>query len=201
MAAQHLTELLAQVDMPASLRQEVAANLERIERNSLYTVELAAALLHRFRKNPAEAQAVNPLVEQALALVEIPASIEVRRDFAPELPSVYTSDLLVDACVELVTNAVQAMGETGGWLRVVTCQPGREKVSIQISDSGPGIPPEQIARIFDIFFTTSPQGLGFGLWWVKTFVEQQGGQIEVESEPGQGTTFTITLAAHPPLRS
>jgi signal transduction histidine kinase len=59
----------------------------------------------------------------------------------------------------------------------------------------PGIK-EKIERIFDLFYTTQPTGLGFGLWWVKTFLEQQGGAIVVESRPDEHTTtFTITCPA------
>jgi signal transduction histidine kinase len=86
-------------------------------------------------------------------------------------------------------------------LRIASFSVG-ERVSVQVTDNGPGIPSEKLRDIFDIFYTTNPQGLGFGLWWVKTFLEQQRGDITVESQADQGTTFTVTIPRNPPsLRS
>lgn len=192
-AAQHTRELLKQAEMSPETRQDIEGNLERIERNSLYTVELAEVLLRRFRKNPTEAHDVNALIEQAVALVEIPQNIKLIRDLAPKLPEVDTSDLLVDVFVELLSNAVRAIGPREGWIRVATFRGGKGRVSVQITDNGPGIPPDHCQKIFDMFFTTTQNGLGFGLWWVKTFLEQQRGAITVDSVPNQNTTFTITL--------
>ena len=62
-------------------------------------------------------------------------------------------------------------------LRVASFRAGQEQVSVQITDNGPGITPGNMDRIFDMFFTTTENGLGFGLWWVKTFLEQQGGDV------------------------
>lgn len=202
LACEQLRELLAGVTLPPELRQQVEAKLERIERNTLHTVELARILMRRFRSNPTRARDVNELVKRALALVEMPAGIKVAQHLDPDLPPVDTSDLLIDVFVELITNALRVMTGTGGVLRVATFRSGSETVSIQITDSGPGIPGENLQRVFDMFFTTSPQGLGFGLWWVKTFLEQQHGLIEVESRPDEGTTFTVTLPRRlPPLHS
>lgn len=196
-AAQHLAELLQQAHMSPELRQEVDENLERIKRNTLYTVDLAMAFLYRFRHKPAEAQHVNELVERALGLVEVPSNIKVVCQLDPNLPAVDTSDLLVDVFVELVTNACRAIGGQAGMLRLASFVVG-DCVSVQVTDNGPGISLENLPRIFDMFYTTQPQGLGFGLWWVKTFLEQQGGEITVESHLKQGTTFTVTLPCHPP---
>jgi signal transduction histidine kinase len=191
-AAQHLQALLQQVSMPAELRREVNDHIERIKRNTLYTVDLAMALLRRFRQDPARAHDVNKLVERAIALVEIPKNIKVVCHLDPALPAVDTPDLLVDAFVELIMNARQVMETRGGLLRIATFKIGT-KVSIQITDSGPGIAEGDLERVFEMFYTTNPQGLGFGLWWVKTFLEQQQGEITVESRLNEGTTFTISL--------
>ncbi len=197
-AAQHLRELLEQVDMPPELRERVEGNLGRIERNSLYTVDLAVVLLRRFKKKPAEAHDINQLVEQALGLIEIPKTINLICHLDPALPAVDTSDLLVEVFVELMTNAVQMMAGRDGLLRIATFKAGSDRVSIQITDNGAGIAEENIKQVFDIFYTTNPRGLGFGLWWVKTFLEQQHGEITVESEPNENTTFTITLPRNLP---
>ena len=99
---------------------------------------------------------------------------------------------MVDIFVELITNAITAIGNKSGLLRIGTFRLSNN-VLIQVTDNGPGIPQADLERLFEMFFTTDPQGLGFGLWWAKTFLEQQNGQISVESIPDEGTTFTITL--------
>lgn len=191
-AIQRLRELLQPVSLPAKLRLEVDDHLDRIERNTLYTVDLATALLRRFRQQPAQARQVNELIKRALTLIELPKNIKLVCHLDPSLPPVATSDLLVDAIIELITNALRVMGADGGMLRIASFKVGG-KVSIQVTDSGPGILAEDVNQVFEMFYTTHPQGLGFGLWWVKTFLQQQGGEITVESHPNQGTTFTITL--------
>ena len=197
-AAQHTLELLQQIEMAPELRREVEANLDRIARNSLYTVELARVLLQRFRRNPSKAYDINALIEWSLTLVETPPNIKVVRHLDQSLSPVMISDLLVDVFVELITNAIQAIGPKEGLIRLATFKAGKQKVSIQITNNGPGISRENIGRIFDMFYTTNPTGLGFGLWWVKTFLEQQQGEIAVESQPDKHTTFTVTLFCSPP---
>jgi signal transduction histidine kinase len=71
-------------------------------------------------------------------------------------------------------------------------------VEVWVSDTGDGIPSESQGKIFDLFFTTSKDSLGFGLWWVKTFLEQHGAAINLESEMGKGTTFTVRLPVKGP---
>jgi GAF domain-containing protein/ActR/RegA family two-component response regulator len=197
-AAQHVRDLLRPVKLSPEVRQEVEANLDRIERNTLYTVELATALLRRFRQHPAQAHNVNKLIQRALSLIEIPKNVKLVTHLDPDLPPVDTSDLLIDAMIELVTNALRVLEGREGLVRVASFNTG-DRVAIQVTDNGPGIQANNLDRIFEMFFTTYPQGLGFGLWWVKTFLEQQGGDISVESKPDQGTTFTVTLPRAPRL--
>jgi signal transduction histidine kinase len=66
---------------------------------------------------------------------------------------------------------------------------------VEVRDTGPGIAPEKLGRIFDIFFTTKPQGTGLGLAIAKRFTEAHGGTITVDSRPGEGATFRVTLPA------
>lgn len=191
-AVQHLRELLQPVKLSPQLRQDIEDDLGRIERNTRYTVDLAVALLRRFRQHPAKVHHVNELINRAVSLVEMPKNIKLVCHLDPKLPAVDTSDLLIDAMIELITNALRVMEAEGGVLRIASFKVG-DKIAIQVTDSGPGIAVENLERVFEMFFTTQPQGLGFGLWWVKTFLQQQQGEITVESRPNQGTTFTITL--------
>ena len=92
----------------------------------------------------------------------------------------------------LLLNAVESI-EGRGWIdvRVEAAKP--KYVSIRIADSGCGIPQENLSHIFDPFFTSKPDGTGLGLSIVHTILESHDGWLEVESQPGQGTTFTIRL--------
>ena len=96
--------------------------------------------------------------------------------------------------VNLVKNAIQAMSR-GGTLTLQTGE-GSDGVWVSVADTGGGIPQEQIARIFEPFYTTKKKGTGLGLMIVQRIVRAHGGKIEVESRVGQGTTFRIWLPSH-----
>ena len=97
--------------------------------------------------------------------------------------------------MNLLANAAQAIGEAEGNVLIKTRCEGRT-VLVSISDTGPGMWPEQLKKIFDPFFTTKPvgEGTGLGLSISHGIIERHGGRIKVESAPGQGTTFTIFFA-------
>jgi len=96
---------------------------------------------------------------------------------------------------KLIQNGVQAM-DRGGHL---TLRTGGDNgmVQISVSDTGVGIPPEELDRIFEAFYTTKPEGegTGLGLSICRRIVEEHGGRIEVESEVQRGSTFTVLLPA------
>jgi signal transduction histidine kinase len=96
--------------------------------------------------------------------------------------------------MNLLVNATQAIGDAEGEVLIRTRCEGRT-VLVSISDTGPGMRPEQLKKIFDPFFTTKPvgEGTGLGLSISHGIIERHGGRIKVESAPGQGTTFTISL--------
>ncbi len=98
--------------------------------------------------------------------------------------------------MNLLVNAAQAIQERGT-ITIRTAQEG-DHVRIEITDSGCGIPPENLKRIFDPFFTTKPvgKGTGLGLSLAYGIIRKHGGNIEATSEPGVGTTFRITLPIH-----
>ena len=95
--------------------------------------------------------------------------------------------------LNIISNAVQAM-EGKGKL-TLSSQQDNGFIVVQIRDTGQGIPPEYISKVFDPFFTTKQQGegTGLGLNIVHRVVEQYGGNIKIESEPGEGTTFVISF--------
>jgi len=119
--------------------------------------------------------------------------IELQREYG-EVPPVWClPDELNQVWTNLIHNALQAM-QYKGQLRIVLARQGEEAL-VSISDSGPGIPPELMKRIFEPFFTTKPagEGSGLGLDIVSKIVAKHRGRIEVSSEPGMGSCFTVFL--------
>jgi len=142
---------------------------------------------------------LRPLAERAgVSLVwSRPAEPTVVRADAIQLEQVVTN---------LVMNAVQAM-TSEGTVRVEVGRgkpgarrespSGQEEIWLRVEDDGPGIPPEHLPHVFEPFYTTKPvgEGSGLGLAVVQAIVEEHGGRVDVESDPGVGTRFTVYLAA------
>ncbi len=119
--------------------------------------------------------------------------VEVRVDVPPNLPPAQADPrLLSQAFLNLALNACQAMPD-GGKLRITArARPGRW-LEVEFTDTGVGIPAEDLPRIFDLYFTRRAQGSGIGLSLVYRTIQLHDGDIEVESVPGRGTTFTLQL--------
>jgi len=197
-AAQSLRELLEDGPVDGERQMGVTADLDRIERNAKYTLQLARALWKPFEVLPTQRRDVNDLLKEAISIASIPANVHLVRQFDGDLPMIVTSRLLTDVFVELITNAVKAM-PGGGRLTIVSKKVKDDYVEVKFSDTGWGIFPEDQEKIFDLFFTTDEGSLGFGLWWVKTFLTSQGGIISVKSENSKGTTFTVQLPIEGPV--
>jgi signal transduction histidine kinase len=99
--------------------------------------------------------------------------------------------MLRQAFLNLAINACQAM-PNGGSLRLV-CAAARKQVEVRVEDTGVGIPPENLEKIFDLYFTTKHHGTGIGLSMVYRIIQLHDGEIEVRSTPGRGTTFRVLL--------
>lgn len=126
------------------------------------------------------------------------SNIAVHRDWTDTLPRIAgNSDHLKQVFLNLTLNAIDAMQSNGGELRISTkiIQPpsGQNLVQIIFSDTGPGMSPEVMARLFEPLFTTKERGSGFGLYTSHQIIEAHGGQISVDSTIGHGTTFNILL--------
>ena len=120
--------------------------------------------------------------------------IEAVEQLDPALPDIWARDAgMRSVCMNLMMNAVQAMPE-GGRLAVTTRQ-ADDGVVLEVADTGPGIPPQHLERIWDPFFTTKPagQGTGLGLSITNRIVTRHGGRIRVQSVPGQGARFIVEL--------
>ena len=119
--------------------------------------------------------------------------VEVIRDFGDGTPIIQADGRQMEQVfMNLVLNAIQVMNHKGK-VTIATRTLSRQVV-VTVSDTGPGIPPDKIAKIFEPFFTTRAQGTGLGLAIVKKIVEAHGGRIEAASPPGSGAKLTVTLS-------
>jgi two-component system nitrogen regulation sensor histidine kinase NtrY len=136
---------------------------------------------------------IDRLVTQIISLYQSRAgdvSIDLALD--PLAPQVLADrDLLSRALSNLIANALEAMPQ-GGVLRIETAVQA-DFVTIEISDTGPGLTEDQRTRLFTPYYTTKKGGTGLGLAITQSIVSDHGGRIEVRSEPGQGTTFILRL--------
>jgi signal transduction histidine kinase len=116
--------------------------------------------------------------------------VTVREECPPLLPEINADQgMLMQAVLNLAINALQAMPE-GGLLRLGCRVASRRRVALSVEDTGVGIPPEDLPRIFDLYFTTKEKGSGIGLSMVFRIVQLHDGEVEVQSTPG-GTKFTL----------
>jgi two-component system NtrC family sensor kinase len=174
-------------------------SLEAIEREALHCQTTIQSLLDFAKRPPPEPGPidVNELLEVAWRKVDddLPVhSIEIVRGFDPHLPLVQADRKQMEqALVQLIRNACEAM-DLDGTLRLISRSVASE-VQIIVADTGRGLSPEQLRHIFDPFYSTNEQGqqAGLGLSIAYGVIESNGGTIEVESQEGRGTTFTIHL--------
>ena len=135
---------------------------------------------------------IEKVVEDALSHTPIPENIELLKKLDADLPEVEIDpDQIRQVLVNMITNAVQAIPEGGE----LTLAAGRRDnfLEVKVADTGYGIPKETLDKIFDPLFTTKAKGIGLGLAVCKAIIDRHQGQIEVESEVGKGTAFTVKL--------
>jgi signal transduction histidine kinase len=171
----------------------ITAQVERITR-------LMNQLLAFARRGPPNFRPVDlrEVVKNCLDAVEERLSrhcVQVVSKYEEDLPHIHgDSDLMMQVLLNLVLNAVQAMPESGT-LRVAATREGAQHIRLTVADTGHGIPPDVLPKIFEPFVTTKERGkgTGLGLTVVLGIVLEHGGSITVDSTPGQGTTFTLLL--------
>ncbi|MFO0714214.1 MAG: ATP-binding protein [Sandaracinus sp.] len=153
-----------------------------------------------------EPTSLNDEVQSVLRLVgkEARFQVKVELELDPMLPQVLApAHTMTQVLTNLVVNALQALDQVDPAQRKLRIHTAAdvEMVIVEVSDTGPGMPPEVVARIFDPFFTTKPsgQGTGLGLAITKELVRKAGGEILVDSELGRGTSFRVALPRPPPI--
>jgi len=137
---------------------------------------------------------LSSLVSEVLSMTAPEAErrgIVVKTECPPSVPEINADPgMLQQALLNLTINACHAMPD-GGTLKIL-CRPvPRRRVEIVIEDTGMGIPPENLSRIFDLYFTTKEKGSGIGLSMVFRIVQLHDGEVEVQSTPGRGTRFRL----------
>ena len=187
-------------------------NLEEIHAAALRARDVVRQILAFSRKSPLEMKTVriSPIVKESLKLLRssIPTTIEIQQDISSKLDTVRADPNQVNqVLINLCTNAAHAMRDNGGVLAVALENVSltedtvndyneltpRKYVKLTVSDTGKGIDPQVIKRIFEPYFTTQGigEGSGMGLAVVHGIVKSHGGDILIESEPGKGTTVHV----------
>ena len=193
------TQMLLQNAEPDDPRTKV---LEKIERQTFRAAKIVNGLLNLAR--PAQVDSgpidLHAVINDVLSLLEHQlknGSIQVRKELGP--PGLIVQGIeykLQQVFLNLFLNARDAMPR-GGWLTIATSVRHDGAIVVEISDTGSGIPPDQLSRIYDPFFTTKDIGKGTGLGLSITYgiVQEHGGTITCDSSVGQGTRFQIALPA------
>jgi signal transduction histidine kinase len=145
------------------------------------------------RLQPLQLEAVISDVVTTITLEAERMRVVVKAECPRDLPEVNAdAAMLRQALLNLALNACQAMPD-GGTLRISCRAAARNRVEVDVEDSGVGIPPENLQKIFDLYFTTKEKGNGIGLSMVYRIVQLHDGDIEVQSTPGHGTRFRVAL--------
>jgi signal transduction histidine kinase len=185
---------------------QVLEDLDSLSGDGLHGIEQISELVANLRnfsrldRSRIASFNVNDGVNAALLIAKPHLrKVEVEKNLG-EVPSITCSPSQVNqVLLNIVTNAAQSMDKPRGLMRITTRPDGPDHVAIEVADNGRGIAPENRTRIFDPFYTTKApgQGTGLGLSIAYKIVAQHGGQIDVLSELGVGSTFIVSLPIQP----
>ena len=176
---------------PALFRESAGVILEEVDRLKRIVDEFSR--FARLPKPQLEPVDLGELAQNVLSLyASPPEGISIHSEVQPGVVAKADRDQLTQVLVNLVKNAEEAMAKGGGALHVRVRGSEQEAV-VEVQDSGPGIPPEHRARIFEPYFTTKEGGTGLGLAIAARILQEHGGKLDVGGEPGQGACFTLSL--------
>ena len=195
-----MKQLLAKDELKGMYRrQDFAGALDKVEKSVERAKRITHQLLSFVRKSDSSFSRVDltGLIDESLQFLEHETkkrNIKIVRKLQSVPDSVWSDPYRIrQALINLLTNAVHAVGEGG--IITLALEDAADHAAITVSDNGPGIPRENLARIFEPFFSTkSPgEGTGLGLFVTRGVLEKLGGRITVDSEVGKGATFCIRL--------
>jgi signal transduction histidine kinase len=191
----HLTDVAR--ESPAELATVLAERESTLQGGLTYLESLAANYARLSPKSDAQLCDVNAIIRSALRDAASGAGARVELDLSNAQPRVHADPVALRRIVEnLTVNALESLSNGAGRVVVSTTLNGNaaeRSVGIAVADTGAGIERAVLDRIFDDFYTTKQSGSGLGLSIVRRLVTDMGGRIQVESEPGRGTTFHIEL--------
>lgn len=157
---------------------------------------IVSDLLDSVRTKPPhpEMVVITELIGQTLRKYTVPSCVTVKLDIPATLPFLRVDSQQIQQVLRnLISNGVEAMPD-GGMLKIQAVENKQDRtVTISVRDSGIGMAPEVLSKLFQPLFTTKARGIGLGLVVVKNLTEANGGSVKVESEVGKGTMFTVTL--------
>jgi signal transduction histidine kinase len=184
---------------------EVREDLATIHRQAQRGAEIVEEFLELSRRNSKAAVSVdiNDIVDRTLFLLGESmrrSGIVVEANLDRNAPRIMGHPVgLERVLINLLSNACDAMPQGGSVKITVDHLDGPAgRVRLVVADNGLGIAPEALAKIFSLLYTTKGTGSGLGLWLSRRIIREHDGEIEVQSEPGKGTTFTISLPAAAP---
>ena len=199
--AKLMERIMGDEGVPRNRVDDFRRYLGQIVAETTRTGKIVSDLLAFSRRSPPEAADtdLNELVRNTMSVLAHKLDLQdVRHEMhlAEEVPTIHcNASRIQQVLANLVLNAAEATRRDGKVVVRTRPGPDGETAILQISDNGLGIPKDQLGRIFDPFFTTKEEGkgIGLGLAVVYGIVEAHGGAIDVESEVGRGTTFTVRL--------
>jgi len=188
--------ILREEELSEFVREMVARINSEAQRLSLLTRGLLNFSSHDDTPGQLDVNLTISFVLDFLAYEAAQRGVSIIRTLDFHLPVVTVDgNALKQILLNIIMNGLQAMEPDGGRMRVESMAPNDQEVAIIISDTGSGIPAESLDTIFEPYFTTKQPGVGtgLGLFVTRKLVENLGGSISVASDPGRGTTFTVTL--------
>ncbi|OIO79143.1 MAG: hypothetical protein COS39_10510 [Hydrogenophilales bacterium CG03_land_8_20_14_0_80_62_28] len=170
--------------------------LQQIDSETTRAQNIVRSLLDYARKRQSEQTAISlrPMVQETLRFLraDIPENVNIELDIPETLVVQGDKSHLQQAWFNLLRNAVESI-ENIGEVRVLAFALASGEAVIKIWDNGHGIATEVLPHVFEPFYSTRQDGAGMGLFIVKEIIDEHGGAISVESEPGKGTQFTVEL--------
>ncbi len=156
---------------------------------------IVSDLLDSVRTKPPciETVGVRELLEQTLRKCSVPPSVTVKLEIAETLSPLRVDPLQLHQVLRnLISNGVEAMPK-GGTLAICAAEVDEKYIAISVRDTGAGMTAEQVGKLFQPLFTTKARGIGLGLVVVKNLIEANGGRVEVQSEVGKGSVFSVMI--------
>jgi two-component system, LuxR family, sensor kinase FixL len=192
--------LLDSGEVPSGEMREIVTDIQRATLRANHVLGRIQDFVRK-REAPMEAVELNTLVSDVLVLIGGDVRkrrMIIRTDIAENLPTVLGNRMqLQQVLINLLVNGMDAMSDAPDGKRSLVIQipkpNGDATIEVAVSDSGPGIAPEIVPRLFESFYTTRAEGIGLGLSIARSIVESHRGRIWVDNNPGGGATFHFTL--------